>query len=75
MTTQVIASSHVNHHSSSSSTHVGTATIGQHFRVGKKIGEGSFGVVFEGVNVLNNAPVAIKFVSSRDLFFAGDYVC
>ncbi|OBZ72585.1 Casein kinase I 1 [Grifola frondosa] len=35
--------------------------VGAHFRVGKKIGEGSFGVVFEGTNMLNNQPVAIKF--------------
>lgn len=35
--------------------------IGVHYRVGKKIGEGSFGVIFEGVNLLNNQQVAIKF--------------
>ncbi|KZT33978.1 kinase-like protein [Sistotremastrum suecicum HHB10207 ss-3] len=39
----------------------GTAVIGSHYRVGKKIGEGSFGVVFEGTNLLNGAAVAIKF--------------
>lgn len=39
----------------------GSTIIGQHFRVGKKIGEGSFGVVFEGVNLLNGQLVAIKF--------------
>ncbi|PVF95694.1 kinase-like protein, partial [Serendipita vermifera] len=38
-----------------------SSTIGIHFRVGKKIGEGSFGVVFEGVNLLNGHQVAIKF--------------
>lgn len=36
--------------------------VGVHYRVGKKIGEGSFGVIFEGVNLLNNQHVAIKFV-------------
>lgn len=55
--------------------------VGVHYRVGKKIGEGSFGVIFEGqlfiiypniysraliyitgVNLLNQQPVAIKFV-------------
>lgn len=41
----------------------GTAVIGSHYRVGKKIGEGSFGVVFEGTNLLNGNAVAIKFVS------------
>ncbi|EHY55648.1 Palmitoylated plasma membrane-bound casein kinase, variant 2 [Exophiala dermatitidis] len=35
--------------------------VGVHYRVGKKIGEGSFGVIFEGVNLLNNQQVAIKF--------------
>lgn len=37
--------------------------VGVHYRVGKKIGEGSFGVIFEGQNLLNNNQVAIKFVS------------
>ena len=36
--------------------------VGVHYRVGKKIGEGSFGVLFEGTNILNNQQVAIKFV-------------
>lgn len=39
--------------------------VGVHYRVGKKIGEGSFGVIFEGTNLLNNQHVAIKFVSSE----------
>lgn len=38
--------------------------VGVHYRVGKKIGEGSFGVIFEGTNLLNNQQVAIKFVRS-----------
>lgn len=38
--------------------------VGVHYRVGKKVGEGSFGVIFEGTNLLNNQQVAIKFVSS-----------
>lgn len=41
--------------------------VGVHYRVGKKIGEGSFGVIFEGTNLLNNQQVAIKFVSSATL--------
>ncbi len=45
---------------SSSSSNV----VGVHYRVGKKIGEGSFGVIFEGTNLLNNQQVAIKFVSA-----------
>lgn len=40
--------------------------VGVHYRVGKKIGEGSFGVIFEGHNLLNNNQVAIKFVSRAD---------
>jgi serine/threonine protein kinase len=44
--------------------------VGVHYRVGKKIGEGSFGVIFEGTNLLNNQQVAIKFVSSFFLFIS-----
>lgn len=39
----------------------GQNIVGVNYRVGKKIGEGSFGVIYEGVNMLNNYPVAIKF--------------
>ncbi|KAF9013993.1 kinase-like protein [Cyathus striatus] len=35
--------------------------VGIHYRVGRKIGEGSFGVIFEGTNLLNSQTVAIKF--------------
>jgi casein kinase 1 len=35
--------------------------VGGHYKVGKKIGEGSFGVVFEGVKVTTNQSIAIKF--------------
>ncbi|KAH9998113.1 CK1/CK1/CK1-G protein kinase [Russula compacta] len=45
------------HGSASSAQNV----VGVHYRVGKKIGEGSFGVIFEGVNLLNSQSVAIKF--------------
>lgn len=37
------------------------SVVGVHYRVGKKIGEGSFGVIFDGTNLLNNHQVAIKF--------------
>ncbi|ORY79106.1 kinase-like domain-containing protein [Protomyces lactucae-debilis] len=43
--------------SSSNSSNV----VGVHYRVGRKVGEGSFGVIFEGTNLLNNQQVAIKF--------------
>jgi casein kinase 1 len=42
-TPHVIASSSPHGHQSSAANVVGT-----HYKVGKKIGEGSFGVVFEG---------------------------
>ncbi|KAI0928712.1 bifunctional choline kinase/ethanolamine kinase cki1 [Taiwanofungus camphoratus] len=48
----------------STHTHSSSATlntVGVHYRVGKKIGEGSFGVIFEGTNLLNSQTVAIKF--------------
>jgi len=45
-------------HSHQSST---ANLVGVHYRVGKKIGEGSFGVIFEGTNLLNSQTVAIKF--------------
>ncbi|CCF56166.1 hypothetical protein KAFR_0A07320 [Kazachstania africana CBS 2517] len=35
--------------------------VGLHYKIGKKVGEGSFGVLFEGINMINNMPVAIKF--------------
>jgi len=35
--------------------------VGVHYKVGKKVGEGSFGVIFEGTNLLNGQTVAIKF--------------
>ncbi|KAF7791214.1 hypothetical protein EIP86_002227 [Pleurotus ostreatoroseus] len=59
MTTPHVIASSSGHPSSQSATSNGI--VGTHFRVGKKIGEGSFGVVFEGMNLLNNQPVAIKF--------------
>ncbi|KAM0683674.1 Palmitoylated plasma membrane-bound casein kinase [Mitosporidium daphniae] len=37
------------------------SVVGQHFRVGKKIGEGSFGTIYEGFNIIDSYAVAIKF--------------
>ena len=47
-TPHVIASSSGAHHATSATSN---GIVGSHFRVGKKIGEGSFGVVFEGMFV------------------------
>ena len=37
------------------------------FKVTKKIGQGSFGQVFQGINQKNNEPVALKFVILKNL--------
>jgi serine/threonine protein kinase len=37
------------------------------FRMGKKIGSGSFGEIFLAVDVNTNKEVAVKFVSAQDL--------
>ncbi|KAJ3232075.1 casein kinase I [Chytriomyces hyalinus] len=47
--------------SNSNSNSTNNNMIGTHFKVGKKIGEGSFGVIYEGLNILTNLPIAIKF--------------
>ncbi|KAM0754006.1 kinase-like protein [Meredithblackwellia eburnea MCA 4105] len=47
--------------SASPSSSSGVGVVGVHYRVGRKIGEGSFGVIFEGTNLLNSQTVAIKF--------------
>lgn len=39
--------------------------VGLHYRIGKKVGEGSFGVLFEGVDMVNGTRVAIKFEPRR----------
>lgn len=57
-TPHVIASSSSPHPSQSGSSN---GIVGNNYRVGKKIGEGSFGVVFEGTKITNSSPVAIKF--------------
>ncbi|KAE8240233.1 hypothetical protein A4X03_0g8569 [Tilletia caries] len=46
---------------SSSSSSSSSNIVGVHYRVGRKIGEGSFGVLFEGTNLLTDSKVAIKF--------------
>lgn len=46
---------------SSSNQGLNGNVVGLHFKIGKKIGEGSFGIIFEGINLLTNQHVAIKF--------------
>ncbi|EIW68878.1 hypothetical protein TREMEDRAFT_71721 [Tremella mesenterica DSM 1558] len=60
-TTHVISTSNPGAHLSSSGHSSSSNIVGVHYRVGKKIGEGSFGVIFEGTNLLNSQTVAIKF--------------
>ncbi|CAO3681364.1 unnamed protein product [Umbelopsis ramanniana] len=48
-------------HSNSPSTARSVNIVGVHYRVGRRIGEGSFGIIYEGTNLLNNEPVAVKF--------------
>lgn len=45
----------------SSATSNNNSVVGLHYKIGKKIGEGSFGVLFEGSNIINGVAVAIKF--------------
>ncbi|GAA5798118.1 kinase-like domain-containing protein [Helicostylum pulchrum] len=52
---------HKNNSTVSSTSQSSTNIVGVHYRVGKKLGEGSFGVLYEGLNLLNNQSVAIKF--------------
>ncbi|KAI9356719.1 kinase-like domain-containing protein [Pilaira anomala] len=47
--------------SSHSNSSTASTIVGSHYQVGKKLGEGSFGVIYEGLNLLNNQSVAIKF--------------
>jgi len=78
-TQHVIGSSNPANHLSSTGSHSSSSSniVGVHYKVGKKIGEGSFGVIFEGscradgnecvaltagTNLLNSQTVAIKFV-------------
>jgi casein kinase 1 len=35
--------------------------VGAHYGVGKKIGEGSFGIIFEGADLRNQQQIAINF--------------
>lgn len=52
---------------STPSSTLNSQSAGIHYRVGKKIGDGSFGVVYEGTNLLNSQTVAIKFEPRKTL--------
>ena len=53
--------SNSNSGNSSSNNSSNNSVVGLHYKIGKKVGEGSFGVIFEGTNIINGVPVAIKF--------------
>lgn len=57
----VLAAAAVSSPSSSGSVGNNNSVVGLHYKIGKKIGEGSFGVIFEGTNIINGVAVAIKF--------------
>ncbi|KAI9015323.1 kinase-like domain-containing protein [Phycomyces nitens] len=56
------ANPHRNSQSRASSSIISSINVvGVHYKVGNKIGEGSFGIIYEGTNLLNSQLVAIKF--------------
>lgn len=62
MTTPHVIASSSGHHSQSATSN---GIVGNHFRVGKKIGEGSFGVVFEGEYLTPKFLLFQNFLGSR----------
>jgi serine/threonine protein kinase len=52
---------HHHTHEKLSKAYASSNIVATHYKVNKKIGEGSFGVIYEGINLLNNVLVAIKF--------------
>ena len=48
-------------HNPSSSNSSNNSVVGLHYKIGKKIGEGSCGVIFEGANIIKGVAVAHKF--------------
>ncbi|KAI9495352.1 kinase-like domain-containing protein [Zychaea mexicana] len=55
----------LSHSKSSSSSASPSNVVGMHYKVGRKIGEGSFGIIYEGTNLISNQQVAIKFESRK----------
>ena len=71
-TTNLLANKNVNNsitNVTSTSTNISTNSssliVGQNYRVGRKIGNGNFGELRLGKNLLNNESVAIKFEKSN----------
>jgi len=58
---QLHQSQHHHTHEKLSKAYSSSNIVATHYKVNKKIGEGSFGVIYEGINLLNNVLVAIKF--------------
>ncbi|KAI8002840.1 Casein kinase 1-like protein 5 [Camellia lanceoleosa] len=46
--------------------------VGNKFRLGRKIGSGSFGEIYLGTNIQTNEEVAIKLLSVDNLEFRGN---
>ncbi|ORX87655.1 kinase-like protein [Anaeromyces robustus] len=53
------------HHHSSRRDVSGSNIVGNHFKIGRRIGEGSFGIIYDGINTLTNQHVAIKYESKK----------
>jgi len=53
------------HHHSSRKDVSGNNIVGNHFKIGRRIGEGSFGIIYDGINTLTNQHVAIKYESKK----------
>jgi len=53
------------HHHSSRRDVSGNNIVGNHFKIGRRIGEGSFGIIYDGINTLTNQHVAIKYESKK----------
>lgn len=61
MSAAAIAAAAASNPSMNASSSNNNSVVGLHYKIGKKIGEGSFGVLFEGSNIINGVAVAIKF--------------
>jgi serine/threonine protein kinase len=60
--THILLTSYHNSRSSASKTEQVPAIVANHYHVRRCIGEGSFGVIYEGESDLNGRLVAIKLV-------------